>query len=234
MISFGALQNRFGKCLRAVLSLLPRRMTIPILQGRARGKWWKKESGDNGYWLGSYEADKQRLFSESIRKGDVVYDIGAQAGFYTLVACSCGASVYSFEPEIRNYGWLREHIAMNKMDAIPLNVAICDRDGTQRLKYGRSVTTHKLSADGEVEVTCRTMDSLVAREEVRPPHVIKMDIEGSEYKALLGMKQTLLKYHPILFIEVAEPNTPKVLSFLEELGYSTGKISGGEYVFRPR
>ena len=45
---------------------------------------WILGSGVLGYWLGSYELEKQTLFASFIKPGDVVFDVGAQAGFYTL------------------------------------------------------------------------------------------------------------------------------------------------------
>ena len=38
----------------------------------------------DSYWLGNYELEKVVSFEENIKKGDVIFDIGAQSGFYTL------------------------------------------------------------------------------------------------------------------------------------------------------
>ena len=45
-------------------------------------------AGLSAFWLGCYEYEKQVLFSRIIREGTVVYDIGAHAGFHTLLASS--------------------------------------------------------------------------------------------------------------------------------------------------
>src|SRR5580765_1322501 len=94
-------ETLIGKLLRAPLRLLPRTAAVPILQGPLRGKKWIVGSGTHGCWLGSYEYDKQKLFQKTVRSGDVVYDVGANAGFYSLLASLLVGEkghVYSFEP----------------------------------------------------------------------------------------------------------------------------------------
>jgi len=231
MLDFGSLQNGFGRLLRKSLVLIPKKITLPILQGKARGKLWKRESGNDGYWLGSYEAPKQKLFAESIREGDVVYDIGAQAGFYTMVASSCGAKTYAFEPEPRNYDWLVKHIVLNRVNAVPFNLAISDKDGVEKLAVRQSSTTHQFSSlsptkpDLEIEVAVRTIDSLVKNGEIDPPSVIKIDVEGAQNKVMSGAINTLQKYHPVIFAEADE----KDMDLLKNIGYVIEKISEGEY-----
>src|SRR5579862_7724955 len=90
-----------GKLLRAPLRLIPRSAVLPILQGPLRGKKWVVGSGNHGCWLGSYEHDKQSLFQKTVRTGDIVYDVGANAGFYSLLASVLvgeKGQVYAFEP----------------------------------------------------------------------------------------------------------------------------------------
>ena len=78
--------NRLGQVLRWPLRLLPAWARIPIMQGPLRGCWWIVGSGNHGYWLGSYEQTKARRFVQAIHQGAVVYDVGANVGYYTLLA----------------------------------------------------------------------------------------------------------------------------------------------------
>ena len=50
-----------------------------------RGVKWIAASGNHGCWLGSYEYTKQKAFAVTVRRGDAVYDIGANVGFYSLL-----------------------------------------------------------------------------------------------------------------------------------------------------
>ena len=65
-------KSLIGRFLRSLLKLIPNNVILPIIQGPLRGKKWIKGSGDNGYWLGSYELEKQQLFTKflSISKLD--------------------------------------------------------------------------------------------------------------------------------------------------------------------
>ncbi len=65
-------------------------------QGPLRGKKWIVGSSTHGCWIGSYEHKKQRTFWLSLRPNDVVYDIGANVGFYTLLAATVAEQVLRF------------------------------------------------------------------------------------------------------------------------------------------
>ena len=80
-----------GRLLRLPLALIPPALAMPVLQGPLRGYRWIVGSSNHGCWLGSYEYAKQRLFAQMVRSGDVVFDVGANVGFYTLLAaCRVG------------------------------------------------------------------------------------------------------------------------------------------------
>ena len=70
--------------LRLLHRVLPHGMVRPIRLGPAQDMKWIIGSGHHGCWLGSYELDKQCALEHFVNTGMVVYDIGAQAGFYTL------------------------------------------------------------------------------------------------------------------------------------------------------
>jgi hypothetical protein len=75
-----------GKMLRVPLRLIPRTLVLPILQGALRGKKWTAGSATHGCWLGSYEYHKQKALQQRLKAGEVVYDIGANVGFYSLLS----------------------------------------------------------------------------------------------------------------------------------------------------
>ena len=88
MIDLSGISDRsfIGKLLRAVLRVIPEKTVLPVFQGKLRGKRWIKGSGVNGYWLGSYESEQQSIMGRTLKPGDVVFDIGAHVGFFTLLA----------------------------------------------------------------------------------------------------------------------------------------------------
>ena len=83
------------------------------MQDKLKGKKWIVGSSNHGCWLGTYEFAKQRLFSETIREGSIVYDIGAHLGFYALLASVLvgpKGRVVAFEPLTKNICFLEKHL----------------------------------------------------------------------------------------------------------------------------
>ena len=86
-----------GKLLRFPLNLLPKKMVVSVLSGVLRGKKWIIGAGVHACWIGIYEHEKQKVFADALHAGHVIYDVGANVGFYTLVsAASAGAGGESF------------------------------------------------------------------------------------------------------------------------------------------
>src|SRR5581483_4005597 len=125
--------TRLGRIMRLPLRLLPANLVVPVLQGELIGKRWIVGSSVHGCWLGSYEIQKQRCIASQLKPGSVFYDIGANAGFYSLLACSQVAPgrVYAFEPVPRNAEYIRRHLELNGVSNVQvLTLAISDEDGS--------------------------------------------------------------------------------------------------------
>ena len=197
-------QSLIGKLLRAPFRLIPRSTVLPILQGPLRGKKWIVGSSTLGCWLGSYEYEKAAAFAKAISPGDVVYDVGANAGFYTLLAsilCGDAGHVYSFEPLPQNLEFLRRHLAMNKIaNSTVIEAAVTDHDGREAFDASSASTTAHLSPRGELMVRTVRLDSLVTQGEILAPKILKIDIEGAELSALEGCAQTIRTCHPAIFL----------------------------------
>ena len=197
-------ESLIGKILRAPLRLIPRSTAMPILQGPLQGKRWVVGSGNHGCWLGSYEYDKQKLFQETVRSGDVIYDIGANAGFYTLLAAVLtgpNGRVYSFEPLPENIRNIREHLKLNRVENCTLHeAAVSSRDGEALFDPSSDRCTSHLSASGSIRVRTVMLDTLLARQEIRPPNLMKIDIEGGEYDCLQGCAAVIKQSRPVIFL----------------------------------
>ena len=76
----------WAKVIRLPLRTVPPGTVVPILTGRLRGRKWIVGSGDHSCWIGSYELEKQRAFAQVVHPGETVFDLGANVGFYTLLA----------------------------------------------------------------------------------------------------------------------------------------------------
>lgn len=224
-------QTVLGRLLRLPLRMIPSDTVLPILQGVLRGKKWVSGSGHHGCWLGSYEYDKQRLFARSISSGEVVFDIGAHAGFYTLLASTLvgrAGRVIAFEPLPDNLVHLQKHLNINGIDNVQvIEAAVSDSEGQARFEIGDGSTTGKLSTAGELTVRTVSLDALFSAGQIPIPSVIKMDIEGAEYKALLGARSMLEQHHPMIFLATHGPDVhDSCCKYLSSIGYELMSITG--------
>ncbi len=232
MINFPGIPagSLFGRLLRRLLGLIPDDTILFVLQGPLRGKKWIKGSGVNGYWLGSYEMEHQKILSGLLKEGDVFYDVGAHVGFFSLLASHfVGPSgiVYAFEPFPRNISFLKKHIALNNISNIEIiEAAIADYDGEAFFEESESSSMGKVSASGQTRVTAACLDHLVSSGRIPPPSVIKIDVEGLQDIVLKGSRGILEKYHPAILIEAAyeNDNEGNFYSVLTSLGYAVKPI----------
>jgi FkbM family methyltransferase len=188
----------------------------------------------HGCWLGSYERTKQKRFAAAIGPNDVVYDLGAQAGFYSLLASRLvgpQGMVYSFEPLPRNVRFLKEHIALNGLTNIKiLELAISNTDGTARFADGASPLQGSLSELGRRDVRVARLDTLFSECQLDPPNAIKIDIEGGGLQACLGARKLLEIHKPVVFLAIDAESDYECCDFLRTLGYQIEEFEQNEII----
>lgn len=224
-------QSLLGRALRWPFQFIPGETILPILQGRLRGARWIVGSLNHGAWLGSYELKKRELFEKTVRPGFVVFDIGAHVGYYTLLASrlvGAEGTVIAFEPLPRNLRYLKQHLEMNKASNVRLiEAAVTRSTGTARFEQRPSHAMGGLSMQGDLTVATVSIDELCAKAGIPRPDVIKMDIEGGEADALLGMRAVLEQSKPTIFLATHGPEVhQRCLEFLGSLGYALTPVNG--------
>lgn len=193
----------WGKVIRSALQLLPRNATVPILSGSLRGKRWIIGSQRHACWMGLYESRLQELIARRVRKDCVFYDIGANAGFYTLLAATRigSGTVVSFEPHPTNVAYLRRHIGLNHLRNVRvIEAAVSDVDGSATFQTEETRGMGRLSEKGVLRVEKVALDTLVLAKGLAPPSHIKMDIEGEEFRALVGAAACFRQFRPEVFL----------------------------------
>jgi len=178
-------------------------MTVPILRGALRGKKWIVGSQRHAFWLGVYEPHMQELIAREVRPGSIFWDVGANVGFYSLLASTLVGTgkVFAFEPLPSNVTYLYRHLALNNIkNAEVLELAICDRVGYASFAPEGTGAMGHLQDQGTLSVATETLDSLLQGKKIPPPEYIKMDIEGAEYAALLGGQSCFGEHKPVLFL----------------------------------
>lgn len=224
-------QSVLGRALRLPLRLVPRNAVVPILQGPLRGKRWIAGSSNHGCWLGSYEFEKQRAIARAVRPGMVCWDVGAHVGFYTLLFAQLTGpkgKVYAFEPVPENLAYLRRHVAMNGFRNVEvLPVALCDHDGMEMFDRGPDSSMGRLDPQGELRVECRQADALLESGDVRPPDIVKIDVEGGEADVLRGAQRLLQNHKPLIFLATHGPEVhTQCVELLISAGYRVSGVNG--------
>lgn len=207
-------------------------MRLPIVAGELKGQWWHAASGGKllRVLAGRYEPEQTALFKSLITPGSVVLDIGAHVGYYTLLASTLTGPqghVLAFEPNPRNCGFLRRHVAMNQRSNVAIEeAAVSDVDGTARFGFGTGSGTGHLAADGAVAVrTVRVDDVCGARGLV--PTAFKIDVEGAELAVLHGAEATIAAHRPIIFLSTHGKTVHReCMSWLDSRGYGLEPILG--------
>ena len=219
---------------QAVLPLVPDKITLPILTGPARGMRWRRDACNACFWLGTYERAKCEAFVRELKPTDVFYDIGANSGYYSLVAATRCRHVIAFEPFPRNIARFRANMTLNKLRNVTLvDRALSDRIGVMRFAEGPDTESGALAISGTIEVSATTLDAISLEAPV--PDVIKMDIEGGEMFALAGATVMLQKCRPVIFLAThGEAIHLECLEFFEKLNYEVELLQDDEIVARPR
>jgi FkbM family methyltransferase len=157
-----------------------------------------------------YEKGTTRVFTALVKEGMNVVDIGANVGYYTLLAArrtGAHGTVYAFEPEPRNFKLLSENIRLNGYEnVVATQKAVSNETGTTSLFLSpRGGTSHSLLSSrdrskGTIEVEAVALDEFFEAEGNPAIQVIKMDIEGWEMEALDGMRRVIMRNSPLKMI----------------------------------
>lgn len=196
-------------------------------------------------WPSDWERSSLSLFSVLASKSELVMDVGAFAGAYTLVALGdSDARVISIEPNPH----ILPNLKRNRMLNDPtgrceiIQAAVSDRSGIANLSIPLDPTMASLTGDvgGEsVQVRMVTLDEVAAGRRV---DLIKLDVENVEEAALRGATGILTESKPDLIVEILTPEAfDAVASFLRTYGYGSvrhlgaaGAVAVTEHIFEPK
>jgi FkbM family methyltransferase len=218
---------------RLPLRLVPRAAVVRVLRGPLKGARWVPGAGLHSQWLGAFEVGKLQAFADEIRLGDVVFDVGAHVGLYTLLAArrtGPGGRVFSFEALPPNVAGLERHCRLNGADNVEVvHGAVSDRVGTVSFTAGSNTFVGHVADEGQYRVPAVRLDDFVLAQGHPPPRVLKMDIEGGEGAALLGARELLRRHRPVIFLATHGAAVhAECCALLRDLGYELRSVDGGD------
>lgn len=235
---------------KAVLPLLPKKINLPpsgILRIKNReGKVLKIKTNQTNYltkvifWEGGYENfEYTQIFLKLIKKVSTFYDIGANIGYYSLLAAmeNENIKVVGFEPAQGPLYYFNENVSINNFKNIKVeSIALSHKDGeiefyeirNKKYKYLK----HNLAGESNAgsltigrnfevnKVKTSTLDEYVFRNNETNIDLIKMDTEGTENLILENSEHVLKEMKPIIICEtlfnVIEKELEEIMS---SLGY---------------
>jgi FkbM family methyltransferase len=158
-----------------------------------------------GYSLsrGGFEISEVDFVRRTLKKGDVVIDIGANGGFYTLIAAKIvgiEGHVYSCEPGARELELLKNNIKINNLKNVTvIESAIGNKEGITEFAIAEDGALNSLlkndhpsqQIDHWQTVEINTIDNLVKQLNIEKVNFMKIDVEGAEKMVLEGAKKLM-------------------------------------------
>jgi FkbM family methyltransferase len=184
------------------------------------------------------EPEQTSAFVGALKPGQVLFDIGANVGYYTILGSRIvgpKGKVFAFEPVIRNVVHLYQHTVLNKARNVTIISAACsDALSLTMFSAGPNFAMGHMTNDSGLEtgvneaaypVPTVTVDGMVELLGVSPD-VIKIDVEGAELSVLKGAKATLRKAKPTVFLSThSDVLRSTCLEYLKGLGYTYEVLS---------
>ncbi|MBK9062262.1 MAG: FkbM family methyltransferase [Acidobacteria bacterium] len=197
---------------------------------------------------GVWEPSETTAFLAHLREGMCVFDVGANIGYYTLLAArAVGSSgrVWAFEPEPHNFALLTRNVAENGFANVQLvNAAVSDRAGVLRLHLDdANFGAHSLEAGSVRTSSGRSVDvdavflDRFADEALSfgAGILVKVDVQGAEALVVAGAHRLLGLPNVTLFLEIwpealerAQADAGRLLAALEDLGFRFEDVEAPE------
>jgi len=171
------------------------------------------------FFHAQHEPEVTALFERLVNRSAVVFDVGANVGYFSLLARDLGASVHSFEPNPFVRALLERSARLDDERLTILPYAVSDTLGTVPLYLSdlrnTGMTSLVRQSAESVIVPLVTLDEYVTSSGVIP-ELVKIDVEGHEGAVLRGAEMLLCEYRPTLVVETTQKAT---VDWLSERGY---------------
>lgn len=185
----------------------------------------------------SKEPETVRWLESQLKPGDVLYDVGANVGAYSLLAATIQkeCKVFAFEPSATTFGVLAQNVALNGLGD-RLNaycVALSSENGLATFRHSdisAGAALHELEAHLptgdklQQAALMLSLDNFIATFKAPAPTLIKIDIDGAEMAFLQGAKKTLANpslRSVLLEITLGDVSEEQVVQTVHGLGFKT-------------
>lgn len=214
------------------------------------GKFYYHDNSQIGKAIaeGKFWEDFYKPWFDLLEPGDVLVDVGANMGFFSIYAAKKGATVWAFEVSPGVFEVMQKNVIENEVEQNVKceNQALFDEPGVLTLNpewehsIGGRVTDYDYHSDGMslikgeggVEFRSRTLDSYG----LEKLHLLKIDTQGADLRVLCGAKETINRCRPIILCEM-EPIPARLhgddevglMGFFREADYDVMGVRAGMY-----
>ena len=206
--------------------------SMTIRSGVGTGLKLNTRNASGNYIDGRNETPVQKALANCLRPGDIFYDIGANIGFFSVIAAKLvgpSGHVYAFEPVPQNAAGVQRNATLNQFRNITVfEKAVSSSTGTGKLLLAvhpggamLATTDGAITTDfnESILVDLVSIDALIAEQALPPPTVVKIDVEGAELEVLRGMSRTMEQFKPVIIYETDDKD-------LEPLEHKNKQIGG--------
>lgn len=232
------MNNQFRSFGRIIAAKFLPIIAYPVLKGPLKGTRFilgSMSGPGNGasVYINHVEEKQTNEFIKHLKHNSIVFDIGANVGYYTLLAAKhldSEGKVFAFEPAVRNLSYLYRHLNINKItNVFVLPLACSDRNSIEVFSFDRDASwghlekkeANKIEPLSSTFVHTITIDKFVESVSIIPD-IMKIDVEGAELLVLNGAIDTLQRYKPKIFLSIHTNQLEfECLEYLKRLGYLT-------------
>jgi FkbM family methyltransferase len=187
---------------------------------------------------GEFEKKEIEVCLSYINNNSIILDIGANIGFHTIYFAQKAKQglIFAFEPAKSTYHNLLQNIIPFK-NIVPLKIALSNNSQIADFfvasddAYSSLIDTGRKKIIDMEKVVVFDLDTFLLPLNLEKIDLIKIDVEGLEYNAILGMAGSLKRYMPVLFVEIFKGNNDNydpmdTINFLHNLGYKSKVFIG--------
>ena len=202
--------------------------------------WW------GGGYMG-FEPEMSRFYGRLVKCAEVIVGVGANSGFYELVAAvySDSSQIYAFEPFPPALESLEANIRLNGFESrIHVEAkAVADKPGTAQLyvpekRFGETLESSaslnkdfRPGHDRVIDVPVTTLDQFARENGLSRMDILRIDVESFEHAVLKGAREVLRNLRPIIAIEILEAaDCATIEAIRAETGYRSFYVAGRDIV----
>ena len=188
-----------------------------------------------------FEPDVSGYLFYIAKKSNIIIDIGANIGWYSLNfnLINSVKEVHSFEAIPRTFNFLKEHLKINNAKKVKANnIALSNKKGNidffwTEKETGSASMKNNQNRKKINKIKCKTITlDQYAKNKLNKIDLIKCDVEGAELLVFQGAKNVLSEYKPAIFTEMLRKWSAKfnyhpneIINLFKELGYACFSVN---------